>query len=251
MFMVRNSGTLRCAFFLVSALVLGTLCSDFAVLAQTDNDSLAASLESARRKRDPVQLESLKTQLQQRLSQNPNDAAGQYELSRVQSYLADVAEMRKDKKAASSAVDKAMEAVQHSIQLNEKSADAHSLLADLYGRRISLGGGMFAGPRFGPKVGEENKRAMALDDKNPRVWASSGREYLMKPKAFGGDTSKAIDSFKKSLALDPDQDETWVWLAKAYLKQSDKASARDAIHHALQLNPQDPGAQETSKALEN
>jgi len=76
MFMVRNSGTLRCAFFLVSALVLGTGCSDFAVLAQTDDDSLAASLESARRKRDPVQLESLKTQLQQRLSHRPVRGAG-------------------------------------------------------------------------------------------------------------------------------------------------------------------------------
>jgi tetratricopeptide (TPR) repeat protein len=250
MLMVRNSGKKRCVFLLVSAVVLGIVCSDFAVLAQTDDDSLAASLESARRKRDPVQLESLKTQLEQRLSQNPNDAPGQYELSTVQSYLADVAEMRKDKKAAVSAVDKAIESVQHAIQLNEKSPDAHSLLADLYGRKISLGGGMFAGPRFGPKAGEENKRAMALDDKNPRVWASTGRQYLMAPKAFGGDTTKAIDSFKKSLALDPNQDETWVWLARAYEKQSDKAGARDAIHHALQLNPQSMWAQETSKSLE-
>ena len=248
--MVGDFARMRCAFFLVSALVLGSACSDCAVLAQTDTDSLAASLESARRKRDPVQLESLKTQLQQRLSQNPNDAAGQYELSRVESYLADVAETRKDKKAAVSAVDTAIECVQHSLQLNENSADAHSLLADLYGRKISLGGGLFAGPRFGPKVGEENKRAMALDNKNPRVWASTGRQYLMAPKAFGGDATKAIDSFKKSLALDPNQDETWVWLARAYEKQSDKASARDAIQHALQLNPQSMWAQETSKSLE-
>jgi Tfp pilus assembly protein PilF len=109
---------------------------------------------------------------------------------------------------------------------------------------------MLLGPRFGPKIGEENKRAMALDDKNPRVWASTGRQYLMAPKTFGGDVSKAIDSFKKSLTLDPNQDETWVWLAKAYEKQSDKANARDAIQHALQLNPQSQWAQETSKSLE-
>src|ERR1700693_165155 len=119
MLMVRDSGKMRCAFFLASALVLGIACSDFAVLAQTDDDSLAASLESARRKRDPAQLESLKTQLQQRLSRHAHDAAGQYELSRVESYLADVAEKRKDKKAAVSAVDTAIESVQHSLQLNE------------------------------------------------------------------------------------------------------------------------------------
>jgi cytochrome c-type biogenesis protein CcmH/NrfG len=240
---------LRFAFLLMAALVVRMMSSDFVAVAQVD-DPLAAPLESARRKRDPVQLESLRTQLEQRLSQNPNNAVGQYELATVESFLADVSEMRKDKKAAATAVDKAIEAVQRSIQLNEKSADAHSLLADLYGRKIGLGGGMFLGPRFGPKIGEENKRAMALNDKNPRVWASTGRQYLMAPKTFGGDVSKAIDSFKKSLTLDPNQDETWFWLAKAYEKQSDKANARDAIQHALQLNPQSQLAQETSKSLE-
>jgi cytochrome c-type biogenesis protein CcmH/NrfG len=243
--LIERLARARFAFLLTLSLVMS---SDFVAVAQADD--LAAPLESARRKRDPAQLESLRTQLQQRLSQNPNDAVGQYELAAVESFLADVAEMRKDKKAAATAVDNAIEAVQRSIQLNEKSADAHSLLADLYGRKIGLGGGMFLGPRFGPKIGEENKRAMALDDKNPRVWASTGRQYLMAPKTFGGDVSKAIDSFKKSLTLDPNQDETWVWLAKAYEKQSDKANARDAIQHALQLNPQSQWAQETSKSLE-
>ena len=217
--------------------------------AQTD-DPIAASLEAARRKRDEFQLESLKTQIEQRINQNPSDALSEYQLALVQSYLADVAERKKDKKAASAAVDKAVEAAQRSIQLNDKSSDAHSLLADLYGRKISLGIGMFAGPRFGPKVGEENKRAMALNDKNPRVWASLGRQYLMAPKAFGGDIPKAIDSFQKSLALDSQQDETWVWLAKAYEKQGDKTKARDATQHALQLNPQSVFAQETSQSLE-
>lgn len=249
MLLVRKTGKVGGTLVLASAIAMGMICSDFAVLAHTD-DPLAAPLESARRKRDPAQLESLRTQLQQRLSQNPNDAVGQYELATVENFLADVAEMRKDKKAAATAVDKAIEAVQRSIQLNEKSADAHSLLADLYGRKIGLGGGMFLGPRLGPKIGEENKRAMALDDKNPLVWASTGRQYLMAPKTFGGDVLKAIDCFKKSLTLDPNQDEAWVWLARAYEKQSDKASARDAIQHALQLNPQSLWAQETSKSLE-
>ena len=147
MLIVRKTGRVG---VLASAIALGMICSDFAVLAQTD-DPLAAPLESARRQRDPAQLESLRTQLQQRLSQNPNDAVSQYELATVESFLADVAEMRKDKKAAAAAVDKALEAVLRSIQLNEKSADAHSLLADLYGRKIGLGGGMFWGRVSGPR----------------------------------------------------------------------------------------------------
>jgi tetratricopeptide (TPR) repeat protein len=143
-----------------------------------------------------------------------------------------------------------MDAVQRSIQLNDKSADAHSLLADLYGRKISMGNGMFAGPKFGPKVKEENAKAMAMDDKNPRVWASLGRQYLMAPKMFGGDTAKAIESFQKSLAIDSTQDETWVWLCKTLQKQGDKRKAREAAQHALSLNPQSPFAQAAAASLE-
>jgi tetratricopeptide (TPR) repeat protein len=235
-------------FRLVSVVAIGLL-STTVLSAQVDN-SIAAPLESARRKGDATKLGSLKAQLEQRLSLNPNDAVNQYQLALVESYLADAAELRKDKKAASVAVDRAIEAARRSIWALEKSADAHSLLADLNGRKISLSGGLFAGPRFGPKVGEQNQRAMALDAKNPRVWASTGRQYLMAPKAFGGDLAKAVESFRKSLALDPAQDETWYWLAKAYERQGDKAAARDALQRSLQLNPENPLAQQASKSPE-
>jgi tetratricopeptide (TPR) repeat protein len=237
------------ALFAASALALFLVPCDGVLRAQTA-DPLTSALEAARRTRDESQLQSLKTQVEQRLNQNPNDAQTQYQLAQVQACLTDVYDARKDRKSASTTVDKAIEATQRSLQLNEKSADAHSLLADLYGRKISLGNGMFAGPKYGPKVDEENKRAMTLDDKNPRVWASLGRQYLMTPKMFGGAIPKAIDSFQKSLTLDPSQDETWVWLAKAYQKQGDKPKARDALQHALQLNPQNALAKETSSSLE-
>ncbi len=218
-------------------------------LVSAADDPLAAALEAARKSHDEKQLQSVKTQVEQKLSQHTNNAGLYLDLARVQEYLADVYEMRKDKKAAAATVDKAIDAAQHSIQLNDKSADAHSLLADLYGRKISLGNPMFAGPKFGPKVKEENAKAMALDDKNPRVWASSGRQYLMTPKMFGGDVAKAIESLQKSLAIDPPQDETWVWLARAYKKQGDKAKAQDAINHALKLNPDSPWLKNAANSL--
>jgi Tfp pilus assembly protein PilF len=212
--------------------------------AQDSDDSFATALENARKTHDDSQLQSVKTKIEERIAKNPSDAQNFFALAKVDSYFVDLYEFRKDKKHASATVDQAIEAAQHSLQLNDKSADAHSLLADLYGRKISFGG-MFAGPKFGPKVGEENKKAMALDDKNPRVWASQGRQYLMAPKMFGGDVAKAIDSFQKSLSLDAAHDETWVWLAKAFQKQGDKVKARDAAQHALQLNPQSMFAKTT------
>ena len=215
----------------------------------TTDDPLAPSIEAARRIRDESKLQSVKAQLEQEIAQNPNDAGAYYDLARVHSYLLDVYEMRKDKKTAVAAIDKAIEAVQRSIQINDKSADAHSLLADLYGRKISLGNAMFAGPKLGPKIKEENARAMSLDDKNPRVWASLGRQYLMTPKMFGGDVAKALESLQKSLALDPAQDETWVWLARAFQKQGDKSKSHDAVQHALSLNPDSPWIKETANSL--
>src|ERR1700674_3566259 len=214
------------------------------------DDPLSAAVESARKTRDEKQLTSLKAQLEQEAAQNANDAVPFLNLAKVHFYLLDVYEMRKDKKAAGEAVDKAIDAAQRSIQLNDKSGDAHSLLADLYGRKISLGNAMFAGPKFGPKVKEENAKAMAVDDKNPRVWASLGRQYLMTPKMFGGDVAKSIESFQKSLAFDTSQDETWVWLAKAFQKQGDTSKAREAVQHALSLNPTSRFALATAGSLE-
>ena len=231
-----------------SAALLSMVATATKSMSPSD-DSLGAAVETARKTRDEKQLQSLKTQLEQKISQNSSDAGTYLFLAQAQSYLLDVYEMRKDKKAAAAAIDQAIDAIQHSIQLNDKSADAHSLLADLYGRKISLGNAMLAGPKFGPKVKEENAKAMALDDKNPRVWASLGRQYLMAPKMFGGDAAKAIDSFQKSLAIDPSQDETWVWLARAFEKQGDKSKARDAIQHALTLNPGSPWIKDEANSL--
>ncbi|HXY24680.1 MAG TPA: tetratricopeptide repeat protein [Candidatus Acidoferrum sp.] len=217
---------------------------------QAEDDPFKAALEAARRSHDEKQLQSLKTELEQKTAQDPKDATGYLNLAKVNTYLLDVYEMHKDKKSAVAALDKAIDLTLRSIQLNDKSADAHSLLADLYGRKITYGVAMFAGPKFGPKVKEENAKAMALDDRNPAVWASLGRQYLMAPKMFGGDVAKAIESFQKSLALDGQQDETWVWIAKAFEKQGDKGKAREALQHGLSLNPDSPWVKFSASTLE-
>jgi Tfp pilus assembly protein PilF len=66
---------------------------------------------------------------------------------------------------------------------------------------------------------------------------------------FGGDVPKAIESFQKSLAIDSLQDETWVWLAKAFQKQGDRAKARDAVQHAVALNPDSPWVKNAANSL--
>ena len=103
---------------------------------------------------------------------------------------------------------------ERSIVCNEGSADAHALLADLYGRKIGYSG-MLTGMRYGPKAEAETRRALQLDANNPRIYVVLGRRQLYSPKIFGGDVDKAIESFRKSTTLDPYYDEGFVWLAIA------------------------------------
>jgi tetratricopeptide (TPR) repeat protein len=135
--------------------------------------------------------------------------------------------------------------VQHAVSLNDKSAEFHSLLSDLYGRKIGFGG-MFAGMRYGPKADAESKKALALDSSNPRAYACLGRKYLFAPKMFGGDVNKAIGSFLKATQLDPAFDENFVWLALAYRKKGDKQNADKALQEALRLNPRSEFARHTA-----
>jgi len=101
------------------------------------------------------------------------------------------------------------------------------------------------GPRLGPKIVAENKRAQELDPGNPLVLASLGRQYLHAPKMFGGDVDKAIENFRKSTQIDPHADETFVWLALAYRAKGDTANANLALAEALRLNPRSRFAHDT------
>jgi tetratricopeptide (TPR) repeat protein len=159
-------------------------------------------------------------------------------------YFIDSYENRHDKKSAEQALQDAIVAVQRAIGLNDKSADAHSLLGDLYGRKIGFGG-MLNGPRYGPKAGAEKNKALALDARNPRVYAGLGRGYLETPRMFGGDLDKAIDNFRRATQLDPSFDENFVWLALAYRKKGDTANADKALQEALRLNPRSLFAKRT------
>ena len=162
-----------------------------------------------------------------------NDSVCFYGLARTASYLRRAAGTQKDKDTAKKWRDTAITDVQHAIALNNRVADAHALLADLYSAKIS---GMLSGIQFGPKANAEIQRAFQLDPSNAQAFGVMGRKYLYAPSRFGGDLDKAIDSFKKAIALDLHNDEDFVWLGIAYRKKGDSDSAKAAISQALQLN---------------
>jgi len=229
---------------IVLTVLLGATC-----LAQAADPMLEQGLsllEDGRTTLDGAALTRAQDYFGKLTRQNADRALFFYELARVNFYRCEAYSAHGDKKNAEHALDAAIENVQQSLKLNEKSADAHSLLGDLYGRKISFGMAMFAGPKFGPKSQAEDQRALELDGNNPRVFASLGRRYLNAPKMFGGDVEKAIESFRKSTQLDPRFDETYVWLAIALRKKGDATGADQDLQEALRLNPRSMFARQTA-----
>ena len=216
-------------------LILATVAS-----AQAPEPALAKGvdlLEQGRTSLDETKLATARAYFTNLTEQDATNFADWYSLARVEYYQVEAFAQHNNKNDAEHALDAAVISVQRALSINDKSADAHSLLADLYGRKISFGGFM-AGAKFGPKSDSENKKALALDPNNPRVHASLGRQYLHAPKMFGGDIDNAISQFKQATELDPKFDEAYVWLSVAYRKKGDTADSDKALQEALRLNPQ-------------
>jgi tetratricopeptide (TPR) repeat protein len=214
--------SLRTALIFFYVLLLQTAVS--AQPADSTLDDGLKLLEEARTTLDETALSRAQEYFGKLTQQHPENAVYFYELARVESYRSSAYSMRNDKKKAEHALDEAMASVQQ-----------------------SFGVGMFAGPKYGPKVKSENERAQELDPNSARVFASLGRQYLMAPHMFGGDVDKAVESFRKSTQLDPNFDETYVWLAIALRKKGDEAGAEQALQQALKLNPRSVFAKSTAE----
>jgi tetratricopeptide (TPR) repeat protein len=237
------SGRIKSAMTRCCVLILAGLLSVL-TFAQAADPALAAGLQLLDEARTTLKenpLSQARDYFVQLTERNSRNAVYFYELARVDYYRCLSVRESKRNKAAASILDQAITEAQKSLQLDERSAVAHSLLADLYGNKIGLGVGFMLGARFGPKVDAENKRALELDRNNPQVLASLGRQYLHAPKMFGGDLDKAIANLQKAIAhndaADASTDETYVWLGIAYRKKGDNAAANKALDEALRRNP--------------
>ena len=215
--------------------------------ADPDFEAALRLLEEGRTTLEDKSLSDARAALTRLTQQHPENGQYFYQLARANHYRVEAYAAHGDNKSAERALEEAIANVQQSLKLNEKSAEAHSLLADLYGRKISFGIGMFAGPKYGPKVQAENRRAFELDANNSVAFASRGRQYLESPKMFGGDVDKAIADFRKAIQIDAKSDENFVWLALALRKKGDNAGADQAMGEALRLSPRNAFARQAAK----
>ena len=205
-------------------------------------------LEDGRANLDERTLTAARRIFEDCIQQDAKNARCYYDMARTDSYIADARERQRDKKAAQQKIDTAIESTRRAIDLNNGFADAHALLADLYGRKIGYGGAL-TGIRLGPKAQAETQRALELDPNDPRIYIVIGRRQLYSPRMFGGDIEKAIESFRKATVVDPHDDEAFVWLAIAYGKKGDSDAAKAAVDEALRLNGRNVIAREIRSAM--
>jgi Tfp pilus assembly protein PilF len=210
--------------------------------------SAEAQLEEGRTTLDEQTLMTARRSFEDCTMVDPKNARCYYDLGRIDSYLADVRERHRATKPAQQAIDSAIESTRQSIDLNARFADAHALLAELYGKKIGYGG-WFTGMRIGPKAEAETQKALESDPNDPRIYIVIGRRQLYSPRMFGGDIEKAIESFRKATIVDPHCDEGFVWLAIAYSKKGDTSAAKTAVDEALRLNNRNVIASEIRSAM--
>jgi tetratricopeptide (TPR) repeat protein len=186
-------------------------------------------------------LDDAKTYFEKRVD-GPDAAENRCELARVHFGLSVMHKLRGEKKQGRAELEEALAWAKKSVEEDPSRAKTHALLADLWGERIVGYGGLMVGARFGPRVKNENSKAVSLAPNDPEVVAALGRQYLLSPKTFGGDPDKAIELFEKSLTLRPDSDVTCVWLARAFKKKKDREGFQKAIAVALKLQPENAQA---------
>jgi len=109
-------------------------------------DHALALIEEGRTTLDPSALDAARVEVARLTQASPSNATYVYELARVDFYIVDSDTARHEKKPASEALELAIGEAQRAIALDGKFAEAHSLLGDLYGVKISLGGA-FTGAR--------------------------------------------------------------------------------------------------------
>lgn len=210
-------------------------------LVQTKKAVQAATLTS-----DAAALKAARDLAQNTLAQTSRKAIALY-------YIGDaaysLAVLPSEKANSEQHADAGIAALEEAIKLEPTFADAHALLASLYGRKAS--GGMAAGMKYGGKSSSAMKRASTLAPNNPRILMLQGISLFYTPTMWGGDKEKALANLQKACELaesgacastdaslpDWGQAEVFAWKGVMFAEGGDLDNAKAAYERSLQIAP--------------
>lgn len=81
------------------------------------------------------------------------------------------------------------------------------------------------------------ERALAIDPNDPNVRTDFGNTFFLREPP---DLQRAISEYRKSLAVEPRHEQSWLNLASASIRLKDKATAIEALARLEAVNPQNP-----------
>lgn len=150
-------------------------------------------------------------------------------------FLSYVRELEGRQKEARACLPPALRAAERAAREPDNAARSWSLLADVHGRFVLLGGFLDA-LRHGPANASALERARALAPEDPVVLAAQGRRFLYAPAVAGGNAAKAVDCLERSQAGEA-SDVTLYFLGLAQRKMGMEDRARAAFEASLALDP--------------
>lgn len=196
---------------------------------------LPADWQKARDAQDRAALDRIAAAATQRAGQKQQDADAQYQAALAQSLRGEVAMELRDKAAAGAAAEEGIRLAERAVKLKPGSGEYHRLLGALCGQIIPAN--LMLALKYGRCAMDEVTKAVELEPKSSLAWMSHGVGNYYLPASFGGSPEKAVEDFRKAIALDAKNAEAHLWLGIALRKLNRNTDARAAIETSLKLNP--------------
>ncbi|OGL45200.1 MAG: hypothetical protein A2W05_07710 [Candidatus Schekmanbacteria bacterium RBG_16_38_10] len=191
------------------------------------------------------QMKNLEANLSSLIIKEPTNYMGNFLLGKLYFLMAEYFELKsengkgKNWDLSENYTDKSLIAFDNSIKENEKYFDSHFYKALALVNKIrhlsiwNLAKIISAG-----KENSKEKEAMlALDKNNPKRFLAEGISKLFMPVFRGGGPEKAIPLMEKAIKTNPQYDEAYYWLARAYNMKKDLQKAREFSQKAVELSP--------------
>ncbi len=209
----------------------------FAILCSTLCAAWDADLLRARDREDRAALERMISTAQAAADKAPNDAEAHYRVALAASYLGEISLELKDKAGAEKAAERGVSAAQAAIALQPKNAEYYRVLGTVCGQAIPAVN-MLIALTYGKRAKEAIDKAMALDPHSARIYEARGVGNYYLPQQLGGGPEMAMKDFQKAIELEPKLADPYLWLGLCYRKLHRNGDARQALQHAIDLDPQ-------------
>jgi tetratricopeptide (TPR) repeat protein len=196
--------------------------------------AVSGPLNSARDRQDRAALEKLTQQACDAGARTPDNFDAQLQCAQAASYLSEVDQEQRDRKAGQQAAQRGVEAANRAVKLKPDSGEAYRLLGMLYGQSAI---DLMSGLSYGPRAKDAINKAVSLEPKSSNVYVARGVGNYYLPAQLGGGAEAAIADFRKAIELDAANADAYIWLGLALRKENKDAEARQAFSKALAIDP--------------